>query len=42
MELKKEIKQLKNAEKTIRNIRQQKESVLRNQILNKYTNHKYV
>ena len=38
MELKKEIKQLKNAEKTIRNIRQQKECELRNQILINYTN----
>jgi len=38
MDLKKEIKQLKNAEKTIRDIRQQKESVLRNQILINYTN----
>jgi len=38
MDLKKEIKQLKNAEKTIRDIRQQKEFVLRNQILINYTN----
>jgi len=36
MDMNKEIKLLKNAEKTIRNIRQQKEWELRIQILNNY------
>ena len=38
MDLNNEIKQLKKVEKTIRDIRQQKECELRTRILNNYTN----